>query len=532
MININKEFITKTLTFIANSIFINIFAKVFGMSNTMIAVSIVVIALMLASIDLKEDIFIKTFWVSMAIVILGAGASIALINPVVGLAVNLAIIFFIVYYTMDNYKSPMYFPFILSYLFMLMSSPATLKDLPLRLVSIVVGSIYILLVQLVLNKNRFNKTVFGTRKGIIFNISQQIENVLQGHYNENLNLEIDALVNTKVKAIYDTRLKYKYITRENKGNLDLCLGLQDLNRTLITFKNKSQLDNEEKDFLLEIKSMMKSLDKYFNGKENKMSIEEIDLHIKKIYKDTKNKDIIKVSETIKNFTGYLESIKEDNNEVLSKKEPLLPNALKKIDINSLSFKFALKLSISVSITIFLVTIFNLKYGRWIIFPMISIIQPYYDSTGTKALNRIIGTALGIIMFTIIFVVVKDNTVRMNITILAAYINIFVTKYHYSTAIVAISALGSVAMSGGGIEILFNRILFTVIGCGIAMLINKYVLHYRMSDAIEDLTMDYKMNLKAIKAMKRNKENEVRRYNLILDTKLMEYKIGLYSYKRQ
>ncbi|MGL4912498.1 MAG: FUSC family protein [Romboutsia sp.] len=531
MKSINKDFLTKTLTFIVNSIFINVFAKVFGMSNTMIAVSIVVIALTLVSIDLKEDIFIKVLWISISLIILGSSASIALLNPILGLVVNLIIIFFIVYYTMDNYKSPMYFPFILSYIFMLMSSPATIEMLPLRLLSIVIGSGYILLIQLVLNKNRFSKTVIGTRKGIIFSILQQIDNIIDGNYNNNLNSNVNNLVNTKVKAIYDTRLKYKYITHKNIGNLEVCLSLQNLNKSLAVFKDKKELNTEERKFLLEIKKVMILSDKYFHGQEESISIEQIDYHINKIIKDTKNKNLINIIKTIKDFKNYLKLRKQEDSDIIDKKEILLFNALKKIDIKSVSFKFASKLSISISLVIFLVTILDLKYGRWIIFPMISIIQPYYDFTAKKAFNRVGGTLLGIIMFTIIFTIVKDNTLRLNITILSAYINVFITKYQYSTAIVAISALGSAAMSGGGIEILFNRILFTIIGCGAAMLINKYILHYKISDSIKDLTTEYELNLKKIEAMSKKKEDEVKRYNLILNTKLMEYKIGLYQDER-
>ena len=51
----------------------------------------------------------------------------------------------------------------------------------------------------------------------------------------------------------------------------------------------------------------------------------------------------------------------------------------------------------------------------------------------------------------------------------------------SSIIVAISALGASALGEGGIEILFFRILFTVVGCCLAMLVNKYILHYRIHD---------------------------------------------------
>lgn len=60
----------------------------------------------------------------------------------------------------------------------------------------------------------------------------------------------------------------------------------------------------------------------------------------------------------------------------------------------------------------------------------------------------------------------------------------------SSIIVAISALGASALGGGVIEILFFRIFFTVVGCCLAMLVNKYILHYRIHDSLKDLREEY------------------------------------------
>lgn len=495
----------------------------------MIAVSIVVIALMLVSIDLNEDIFRKTFLVSVVIVILGIGASIALLNPIVGLIINIIIIFSVVNQTVDNYKPPMYFPFIISYVFMLMSSPANLNDLPLRIVSILVGSVYVLLIQLVLNKDRFKKTILGTRSGIIFNITKQIDNILNDTYNESLNIEVDSLVNTSVKAIYDTKSKAKYVTEKNKGHLHTSLCLQNLSTSLLIFQDEEFVTDEEKEFLIELKSILKLVNEYFSSSlDKKLILEKIDLTMNNLNENIKNENFKNIVQTLDNITEYLKLTDKHTDKSLWKNDLIISNVLKRIDTKSLSFKFALKLSLSLSITIFLVSIFDLTYGRWMIFTMLSIIQPHYDGTSKKAMHRVLGTLIGIIIFTVIFSIIKDNTIRLNITLLAAYIGIFVGKYQYSTSIVAISALGSVAIGGGGVEILGFRLLFTFLGCVVAMIINRYVLHYKIIDSIQDLILEYEKEMEELKNMNYLKENENERYSLIINTKLMEHKINLYN----
>lgn len=495
----------------------------------MIAVCIVVIALVLVSIDLSEDIFRKTFLVSIVIVMLGIGASISASNAIVGLVVNIILIFTVTYQTVDNYKTPMYFPFIISYIFMLMSSPSTLTDLPLRVISIIVGSVYVLLVQLVLNKDRFNKTIVGTRGGIIFNLENQIDNILEDNYNESINTEVDTLVNTSIKAIHDSKSKAKYITEKNKGLLEITLFMQNLSASLLYFRDKNLLNDEEKYFLLQIKSILKLINKYFHKHEEKnIILEEIKLAIKDFNKNIKNENLQVIVKTFNKLISYLELTDKHTDKTIWKKEKITNNFLKRIDKNSLAFKFALKLSLSLSITIFLIAIFHLTYGRWIIFTMLSIIQPHYDGTSKKALHRLVGTFLGIIIFTILFSIVKDNTIRLNITLVSAYIGLFVKDYKYSTSIVAISALGSVAMGGASIEILAFRLLFTFIGCVLAMLINRYVLHYKELDSIEDLTLLYEKDINKLETINSMEENENKRYNLIINTKLIQYKLALYN----
>lgn len=498
------------------------------MSNTIVAVSIVVIALTLVTMDLTEGVLRKTFWLSLFTLALGVGASVAMIHPLVGLIVNIGIIFYVVYQGMHNYKTPVYFPFLLAYIFMLMSAPVDFKGLPLRMLSIVVGCVYILLVQLVLNKNRFNKTIFGTRKAMIYNITKQVDSLLEGDYKDTFNIEMDTLVDVIIKAIYDTRLKNNHITSKNKGNLELTLAKQRLGRVLHNFSEKESLTEEEKNALIQIREISNLLDEYFYSHVEKATTKEkIDEMIKQLNGKSRDKRIKEVVEIIKSLPYCLRLIEGKEEDSFETRELTLKEGFKRIDRYTAVFNFALKMSLAISIIIFLVDIFNITYGRWIIFPMISIIQPYYDGTGKKAMDRMIGTVLGIILFTILFSIVTDNGIRMNLIILIAYVNLFMKKYHISTSLVAISALGSAAMGGAGIEILGFRILFTLVGCMIAMLINKYVLHYTLEDSMEDLVMEHKRGIKQLKSLNRTLLNERKRYNLILKTKLMEHKINQY-----
>lgn len=514
---INKQqFITQTLIFIANSIFINVFAKVFGMSNSIVAVAIVVIALSLVAIDLRENLFKKTFFISIVMLVMGIGATVSNINPIIGIVVNLLIIFFIAYEGMNIYKENMYFPFLLGYIFMNLSAPVKVEQLPLRVISLVVGCLYILVIQLVLNKDRFNKTVVHTKKQIFNMVNRRIDEVLEGSTEKLSYKGIYALTKPIIKAIYDTRGKGKVVSAENKGRLELVLAMESIYKAVSNFSGRA-LEEDERDLLLKIKSLIKELDDYFYSSNDKGVIKKnISLKINEISASIKDESLANLKETIVYINEAIELFESNNNE-----DEHIKGKFKSIRIDTCTFKFAVKLTVTVSTIIFLTHVFNLDYGRWIVFPAIAIIQPYTDGTVKKAMDRVKGTIIGIVFFVIIFTFVKDNMVRLNITIFLAYINLFIKKYSIYTSLIAVSALGSVAMGGAGIEILVLRLAFTILGCVIGILVNKYIFTYNLKEYKVELKDEYNLYKEQIKTPT---ITETEKYDTILKIKLLEYRI--------
>ncbi|MGL4913104.1 MAG: FUSC family protein [Romboutsia sp.] len=526
---INKqEFITKTLTFIANSIFINIFAKIFGMSNSIVAVSIVVIALTLVSIDLRENIVRKTFYISIVMLIIGVAATLININPILGLVINIVVTFFIIYEGVNTYKENTYFPFLLAYIFMGLSVPASLEQLPIRMASIVVGCVYILIIQLVLNRDRFNKTLFHTKKQLISVTIRKIDSLIAGNENNSDTKVVYSLTQPIVRAIYDNRLTGKVVSTKNKGELSIVLSIEKIYKALCDLKNVKELEEDELEVIYKIKEVLELLNDYMYGSKNKNLIKEkIVICVEELDECTNDETTKSIIEAVKELPYDIYLIEAENENTTDKSQHI-KNIFKPINTNSASFKFAIKLSLSISILILIFDIFDVTYGRWILFPAIAIIQPYFDGTVKKSIDRVVGTLIGIVLFVIIFTLVKDNMVRLNITIFLAYINLFMKKYHISTSLVAVSALGSVAMGGAGIEILMWRLAFTAIGCVLGLIINKCIYSCTLKQYVEDVVEEYDMSIKKINELDVIPSNEAKIYDAILKSKLLEYKISQYS----
>ncbi|MGL4344190.1 MAG: FUSC family protein [Cellulosilyticaceae bacterium] len=488
------------------------------MSNSIVAVAIVVVALSLVAIDLNENLVKKTVFITAILMTLSIAATLININPFLGLITNAVVIFWIVYEGFYTYKENMYFPFLLAYIFMGLSAPVQPTGLPLRLVAILVGCVYILLIQLVLNRRRFHKTVSYTKKQLLSVIQQQLDSLLDGTANDASPLTIYPLSKPMFRALYDTR---------SKGSLLLVLSLENI-YTSLCHLSTADLSPHDKDCLYHLMHLLEGLDIYFYNDTNKSDSLERILSIWQTLQHYSNTEslspIINALKDLPEALNLMDEVSLTNNSVIYSPR----SWFKPIILGSATFRFALKLSTSLSLIILLSDLLNLTYGRWMIFPLIAIIQPYMEGTGKKAFERVLGTILGILLFVPIFAVVQDNMMRLNITIFLAYINLFMKKYYISTSLIAVSALGSVAMGGAGAEILVFRIFFTVLGCILGLLINKYLFPQTLKEYLSELIKEYEQSKKLLEQDANAPLKESQKYDLILKNKLLEYEILQYT----
>lgn len=495
------------------------------MSNSIVAVSIVVIALSLVTIDLRENLFKKTFSLSILLLGLGVCATLINLNPLLGLVINLVVIFFIVYQGCNTYKENIYFPFLLAYIFMGLSAPAELQALPLRMLAIFVGCIYILLIQLVLNKGRFHKTIFHSKKQLLTMTIAQVDCLLIGSGKTNTVQAIYPLTRAMVKAIYDTRLHGKVLSHTNKGKLLFVLAIENLYKALGAFDQVTSSNDCDHVFLGELKTLLVTLDDYFYGSSSTQPTKDSLLLALGNFKHYAQEDAYRpIVESLYSLEEAL-TLMETAGPTTASTFFTFKTMMKPLDPQSMTFKFAIKVALSVSVLIFLTDWFDLTYGRWMIFPIIAIIQPYMDGTRKKALERVLGTFLGIILFVVIFTLVQDNMVRLNITIFLAYINLFMKKYYIYTSLIAVSALGSVAMGGAGPEILTLRVFFTVFGCVLGLLVNRYFFPHTLDVYTEELIKEYKHYRNILKLTAWDATTDSQKWDYILKIKLLEYRIS-------
>lgn len=172
--------------------------------------------------------------------------------------------------------------------------------------------------------------------------------------------------------------------------------------------------------------------------------------------------------------NYIANFKRDKN-----KEPD-----KEIDIENkddpikdsknihLRIRYAVRLGLMTALAAFITAYFNLSEGRWMAYTIFSVTELFPEHTNLKVKQRVEGTIIGAIAVVIMFVIFSDTNSRVLIMILAGYLNSFFDEYKHKMILVTISAIASVALSGGILIMALERIGFVIIGAMFAILGNK------------------------------------------------------------
>ncbi|KEH99595.1 FUSC family protein [Clostridium botulinum] len=529
-----KLIISKTILFVLIVSFIIAFQKIFGIENTLIGVTVITATLMLLEEDLTVSPF-KYFIYFMGInLLLGVLAFVASLNLWLGIVVNFIAMFIIGFLFCYDLKSNLYIPFGLQYLFML-SMPVLKNQFVGRLISLVFGAAFIVVIQLIFNKHRLTKA----SNKIVESILEKIINKLQLISDKNLDTDIDSEIEKEIKQIkkliYSKKKDGFYLTESGRINLGIVSLLESINLSINDLRNDYK-ENSLQEILQYLNNKIKILYEYKKNVE-KLNIIKKEVKENLSYKSYNNLSEKKILINLDILCDYFVQLYNlENQNYIDKTNPVpsefnVMNVLKRnFTANSLKFSYAFRLAICVSISIFIMDYFKIHEARWMAYTVFSIVQPYSEHSKIKSLQRLKGTLIGGIIFIVLFSIFKDPIIRSVIVIGAGYIDGYNTTYDKKMICVTISALGTAAVTASIGSILGYRILFVVLGLVVALMANKFILPYTLKDSTEDLMYmsDYIMDklIEESKMYISKRNNKYTIENLFIIFSLIEDKLNL------
>lgn len=535
---IKKIIINNTITFVIVMFFVITFKSIFGEENTLIGVTTITATLMFLERDFTGSPLKNTLKFIGINLLIGMGTSLIVAsNMWLGLIINFIVVFIFSYIFTYNLRQPLYVPFGLQYLFLL-TTPVPTDRLDIRLLALIFGALIIMLVQLLFNKN---KLVTSGNK-ILVDVCESIENkvcCIKGKSNNydsinNINSSIDEFRT----IVYDKGESNYYLTKEAKIKLNISVALEGISRILYSDNNKL-INLMILDTLEELVKVAKEVIS-INSKENK-TIQLNSYNIKKLLNYCQEHEIndllnlqllegmICLDDTLEELTKL--DIKQynvvdkigDKSEIFSKKN--IKSFL--TDTDSPKYCYGMRMAITMTIGLFLMEYFKLPEGRWILFTILSLTTPLYETSKHKIRYRIGSTLVGSVIIIILFSIFKTENIRLLIVMLAGYLQGYVNEYKYKIIFVTVSAIGAAAIVGNIQELTIERILMVAIGTIIAIIANKYLFSYNLEKSNEQLRKIYdasiKKMFKELRSLVEGKNNPEFIKHLFVTTSIIESK---------
>ena len=517
------KIIINTIIFIFIIVFVKMFQSIFGVGNSLIGVTIITTALTLMEKDLTVAPF-KNFFKILGVNLFSLVFSVlALQNVWIGLILNFIALFVIGYFFSGNLKKSIVVPFGLQYFFMLFY-PVEGVELFNRFISLFFGSIFIMIIQFIVNKDKVFKTGTKSINKISNIILAKIRLIQENKEFNKENLEITESINYLKRVVYDKRVDDYYITSDGIIVTDIIWSLERINILLdkISLEKNKQYYKNLLDYLYnEVK----------NIRDRKFELKDIDaikeyIGIKDINRDYVN-EIVDLISILYREVESIGSLSGKEKKTI-KKEYDIPYHFHNIAIHKRNFnidsakvRYAIRLGIIGAITAFIAKFFNFSEGRWMCFTIFSLIQPYVETSNERVKDRVIATFIGGIIVLIAFGTIKNQTIRSAIILLAGYLDPFSKNYRQKMVCITVSAVASAAILGGTFKLVITRIIFVIIGALLTMFANKYIFPYKIKDMKNYLFDVYNSLINQMKEDIIEKHNDYSIRNLYLITGFIE-----------
>ncbi|MGL4741160.1 MAG: FUSC family protein, partial [Sarcina sp.] len=353
------------------------------------------------------------------------------LNVYTGLIINFVAIFLLLYMLVYSLKETIYIPFLLGYAFFL-NSPATGKYFTLRVFGLIFIAVVAVIYQIVYYKlkgseslacNNINKSFFllsklaSDKKYDSASFDESIK-ALEKH---NLKWNSDILNNKKNTF---------YFTKDENIQLNLVSSIRTLKFRI------SDLTSDGRDILDDIIPLITNLRNFNKGSYKRYLLIEDFSYFNNKYKHDLPTEIYEIKESLNiifalliNFYDIRKGVvKVSNRSKLRDYIDLEKNLFKDFRRGSSRFTFAFRTALLISLSYFFITLFHIEMGKWIIFTIVSISQPYYDVTKQKAFQRLRGTIIGGVIFTILGLMFTTFNERLIIIFIAIYFVIAFTDY--------------------------------------------------------------------------------------------------------
>lgn len=473
---------------------------IFGKENLLIGIGSISIAITMIGQNYKSNKIQTFITLSVIQLILGLGAYISGYSSIIATFVSLSISFSIYYIFSNETKASKSSAFMTLYV-LLLYSPITIEQLPKRLIALIFSSLVIMCLYFILSRYNFKKITNSQIINTIDLINKQLDLIKEGQVIEEFNKNASILLKNIELNIYDSIEKNKKLSIEVYKKEVVVLLLKKIN-TSLNYIKESEIDET---LFKNLKFVLDDIKLYILEKISDNELKE------RFIKYDSNFDIKSLNSDLKTYNYYnlrlaiKELYKQLDNEFIIQnlREKISLRLQLKTDIDilknnfsmsSLRFNIAVKASILIATSIFIVNYFNIYEGKWIVLTLSILLLPYAEQSSKKALDRVIGTVIGAIIFGLIYKFIDGNIILITIVFLISlYMNISVRKYDIRCIFITINAIMAVKMiypSSVVFKLIEYRIVLILIAALLTWIIVNLIFPYKIKNDIANIIKHY------------------------------------------
>ena len=484
-----KVFMANNIIFIISVIFVYMSIVYLGRDNLMVGITGIFLLIAIINKDFSRNPLRAILKISFLTAFIAFMPYLVNLNIYSGLIINFLAVFTIIYVVVYTLNKTIYFPFLFGYTLLLTTNVGG-RDLCKRIIALVIIGIVAVIFQIVFSKITFKKNEKNKMLiEIIETFLNNINDLKVGNFNFKNKEKLKELSTYWSRDILEKRNNSFYLKDNENIKLNLIAAIEKLDRVL---EEISQMLENNKEYIKFIEDLGVCLENLKLFLQTETRVVNLSLSIKKLnndYESIKIKDIkiyeaIEALNIIDGLTSELLEIgKKDYIEIKfgMKEIKEIKNLLwADFNKNSVRFIFAFRTAILISVSYFVIECLHLELGKWIMFTIASVSQPYNDTVWGRAKGRILGTLVGVIIYLPLSYIVTSVEYRIIIIAIAVYFMISFKKYSYSMSMLTVLFLGVVTINIPNIfSFAEDRVLFVALGVVIVLLGNRFILPYSL-----------------------------------------------------
>lgn len=541
-----KALVGNTLIFLISALAVFISVRYLGSNNLMVGITGLFLLIAILNKDFSRTPFRAIFKISFLTVFIGIAPYLVNLNIYTGLIINFLAVFIMLYLVVYTLNKTIYFPFLFGYT-LLLETNVVGHNLTLRLVGLFVVGVIAVLFQIIFIKLTSKRELKKDRLIDIIDALVAIsKNSIKGEKNQEHIEKFKSLSTYWSRDILERRNNSFYLNEKEDAEINLIASMERMETIVTQVAGDIKAGHKEYEELLLNTNLLLDTLKRFLAKEidKKVLDREIDRLIKLYYAGNNTEvviyqiiEILKVIDTLTDNIYKFENKKRPSSNIINylklksiKAEIIGVAKILSADFNrnSVRFIFAFRTAVLISVAYFIVQYFDLALGKWMIFTITSVSQPYNNTVRNRAKGRIIGTLIGAAIYlplSYIFVAVDERIIIISI---AVYFMISFRKYAYTTAMLTVLFLGVVTIDVSNILLYaWDRVFYVALGIIVVLIGNRIIFPYSLEKETKILIKKYheicndimEMSMKVYTVGNRE---EIR--NLIIAAKGIENKI--------